>query len=324
MIKWYIHFVAIISIVLFTACRHKDFCLHHPHGDIYLEVVYDDDNDPDDRTFLDNFLFATRIMAYHMHSEEMVLASDIGLEPYRLILDTDTYHFIAYNSGTQSINFFNGESFYSHAVNTRECDILEPLYRSRATKSDIDLGNGEKIVIGAEPIWAAGLESAICNLGDTVRLTAVPLHCRYSFEMRNVEGLGGVSRVSAFITGMSHGAFLSSADLHDVPVTVAVPASIGKDGKSVVGSFFCFGHNPRLDAPHRMGLFIEMESGKRYKLLEGDHFDVSSQVVNAPNRRRVHIVIDGIKLPPPDVNSGFEVTLDPWNNGENLEIDYKM
>lgn len=303
-------------------CHHKDFCYHHPHGDIHVEVDYDDDNDPDDAELIKN-IGASRVMVYHRASGDVILTSDIGRETTLLPISPETYHFLAYNAGTQSISFGNRQDFHSHGVTTRECDILEPLYGSRGTKSDIDLGNGQPVVIAAEPIWGAGAEAVECSLGDIIRLTAVPLHCRYTYEMRDIEGLGGVVRASAFITGMSRGATLGTAELHDVPVTVAVPAQVSEDGKSIVGSFMCFGQNPRIDVRHRMGLFLEFANGTKVKFIEGDRLDVTEQVVTAPNRRRVHIIIDGLKLPEsPSTDTGFEITVNPWAGGENLDINF--
>lgn len=312
-----------VLLVALSGCRHKGFCYDHPHGDIYVEVEYDDDNDPDDALIIKDKISASRILAYHHPSGEMLFASDIDRRTHRLPLGEDSYHYIAYNVGTQQISFTDHKDFYQHGVFTRECDILEPFYGSRATQSDIDLGIGQQVVIAAEPIWGAGAEAVVCHIGDTIRLTAIPLHCRYTFEMRNIEGLGGVVRASSFITGMSRGADLGFAELHDTPVTVAVAAKVGADGKSIVGSFMCFGHNPRIDVRHRMGLFLEFANGAKFKFIEGDHFDVTDQVVAAENRRRVHIVIDGIKIPAsPSPDTGFDVTVNPWADGENKDIEY--
>lgn len=307
--------------IAFGSCHHKDFCFHHPHGDIYVEVEYDDYGDPDDITHLRDQVKATRLMAYHEGTGEMVLAYDINRTLNKLNLSSDTYHFIAHNAGTKEISFTDRSVYYSHGATTRGCDILEPLYQQANITSNVDLGNGQKVVIPCEPIWSIGAEARKCNIGDTIRMTAIPLHCRYSYEMRNVEGLENVSRMSSFITGMSAGATLGSTQLHPTPVTVAVPASKSKDGKSVVGSFFCFGQNPLIDTRHRMGLFVELTDGKKYKLLEGDHFDVTRQVTEAPNRRRVHIIIDGVKIPGDGTGAGFEVEVNPWGNGENVEIE---
>lgn len=314
--------LCLIACMLLFSCHHKDFCWDHPHGEMFVAVDYDDDNDPDDIEYLRNHVHATRLMVYHQSSGDMVIASDMDRKVNRLHLDTDTYDFVAHNAGTQNVSFYDREIFYAIKANTRECDILEPLYGSRAVESDIDLGNGERVVIPTDPIWSIGRESVTSNVGDTIRLKAVPLHCRYTYEMRNVEGLTGVKRISSFITGMSEGASLGTTTLNDTPVTVAVAAEVSKDGKSVVGSFMTFGWHPSIDAPQRMGLFVEMENGKRYKLLEGDHFDVSDQVRGAQNRRRVHIVIDGVRIPSESIGGGFEAEVNPWTPGEDLDIDF--
>lgn len=313
-----------LLVLMLSSCRHKDFCYFHPHGEIYVEVTYDDDNDPDDAELLRTEIRATRLMAYHAGTGDVLLTSDINREVTELPLSSDTYHFLAYNAGTQSITFNDREVFFAHGVTTRTCDILEPLYDASAITSDVDLGNGEDVVIPAEPLWGVGSEAVECNLGDVVRMTAIPLHCRYSYEMRNVENLNTVSRMSSFITGMARGAILNNAVLHDTPVTVAVPAKVGDNGTSIVGSFFCFGDNAAVDVPHRMGLFVELNDGAKYRLLEGDHFDVTTQVTGAPNRRRVHIIIDGVVIPqdaPEGTTGGFDVTVNPWVPGEDLDLE---
>lgn len=312
------------SILLtMAACHHKDFCYDHPHGTIYVDVEYDDDNDDDDKAYLRDFVRATRLQVYHNLLSQPAMVTDIERKVNTLRLDPDYYNIIACNAGTQAISFQDRDIFSAYEAFTRSCDILEPLYGTRDVTSDIDLNNGEEVVIPAEPLWSVGATDVRCEFGDTIRLKAIPLHCRYSYEMRNIEGLQGVSRISSFITGMSGGASLSTNELSTSPVTVAVTARIGKDGKSIVGEFICFGDNPRIKTRHRMGLFIEMESGAKYKLLEGDHFDVTQQVVSAPNRRRVHIVIDGVKLPSANDNvAGFDVDVNPWGPGEDMDLDY--
>lgn len=316
--------IAMLSIMAFSviSCRHKDFCWDHPHGEIFVEVNYDDDNDPDDIAFIRDKIRATRLLGYHQPTGQMVLASDIDRQINRLNLDTDIYNFIAYNAGTQNISFLDRDKFYHHVAITRECDILEPLYDSRGIKSDIDLGNGEAVVIPDEPLWSVGGEALNCLPGDTIRLTALPLHCRYTFEMRNIEGLEGASRLSSFITGMSHGATLGTSEPDDTPVTIAVPASVAPDRKTVIGNFICFGYSPENGIRNRMGLFVEMKDGKKIKLIEGDNFDMTEQIRTAPNRRRVHIIIDGVRLPESAENAGFEVDVNPWGDGEDLDIDY--
>lgn len=312
----------ILTPLMLGSCRHKDFCWDHKYGKVYIDVQYDDDNDPDDIVYLRDKVRATRVLVYHVATDEMVLASDIERRINTLNLGADTYDFIAHNAGTEVLRFDGRDKYITLGTTTGMCDILEPMYGSRGVTSDIDLGNGEDVVKPAEPIWGIGKEAVQSVVGDTIRLTAVPLHCRYTYEMRNVDGLAAVKRMSSFITGMADGASLSNAELYDTPVTVAVPAQKGEDGRSVVGSFFTFGHNPRIDKRHRMGLFIELETGEKYKLLEGDAFDVTEQVVGAANRRRVHIVIDGVRLPVSGTGAGFEVSVNPWGEGENLDVDY--
>lgn len=327
--KLFFCLVVAMLLVSMSSCRHKDFCYFHPHAEIYVDVQYDDYGDPDDHMLLtDGTISATRLMAYHAESGKTMLTSDIDRTVNLLPLSIDTYHFLAHNAGTKSISFSDNDIFFAHCVSTRTCDIVEPLYDSRAVSSNIDLGNGEEVVVPAEPIWVAGLSGVECKTGDVVQMIAVPLHCRYTFEMRNVTNLEYVDRISSFITGMARGATTNNALLHDATVTVAVPASVDETGKNIVGSFMCFGNHDDIEVAHRMGLFVELNNGIKIRLTEGDKFDVTTQVDNAPNRRRVHIIIDGVVIPTgnPDNNeqSGFDVTVNPWDDGENKDIDVKL
>ena len=51
-------------------------------------------------------------------------------------------------------------------------------------------------------------------------------------------------------------------------------------------------------------------------------YDVTDQIHSAPDRRDVHIVLDGLPLPKPIVNGGgFQPDVDDW---QSVNVDIEM
>ena len=62
------------------------------------------------------------------------------------------------------------------------------------------------------------------------------------------------------------------------------------------------------EAPHKLVLYVWLKDGSKYYYT----FDVTDQVDEAPEKRRVHIVIDGLTLPEPITGGDMEVAVDDW------------
>jgi hypothetical protein len=113
---------------------------------------------------------------------------------------------------------------------------------------------------------------------------------------------------------MSGGINLSTQRLFSESITLPLESSFDKIS-TIKGSFITFGHHEENPDPHRMLLYVWMDDGQ--KLLYGsdiDRFDVTDQIHNAPDKRRVHIVIEGLDLPQPIENGhGFNPSVDDWD-----------
>ena len=145
---------------------------------------------------------------------------------------------------------------------------------------------------------------------DELRLTLMPHEqiCRYTYEIRNVKNVGYVTQMSASLSGMSGSVFCASEQLKDEAVTLPFDASF--DGQThIVGGFHTFGHHPENDERHKLALYVWLNDGSKWLYT----FDVTGQVDEAPDKRRVHIVIDELSLPEPiGDDSGFQPTVDGW------------
>lgn len=153
-------------------------------------------------------------------------------------------------------------------------------------------------------------------------MTPSQLHCYYTFEFRNVGSLKHIVSMSASISGMAEGVWLSTGELSTNTCTIPLEAYPGKDGNSIVGGFYTFGHHEDVSNPHRMALYIIMEDGKQFKYTEGENLDVTEQIHKAPDRHRVHLIIDGLSMPKIIENgSGFDVSVGDWSDiNKDIEI----
>ena len=95
---------------------------------------------------------------------------------------------------------------------------------------------------------------------------------------------------------------------------VTIPFESVSDGVSTItGRFYTFGHHEENTAPHKLLLYVWFVDGSKYYYT----FDVTDQIHSAPDKRHVHIIIDGLDFPQPIGNgSGFQPSVDDWQTVE--------
>ena len=119
------------------------------------------------------------------------------------------------------------------------------------------------------------------------------------------------------ISGMSGLLTLSTEALDAESVTIPFE-SVKADDSTIKGRFYTFGHHDANTDPHKMVFYVIMNDGTKYCFKDSKQLDVTDQVHNALDKRRVHIIIDGLDLPQPIENGdGFIQSDDDWNVEEN-------
>ena len=91
---------------------------------------------------------------------------------------------------------------------------------------------------------------------------------------------------------------------------VTIPFASTSDGISkITGQFYTFGHHEDNQERHMMLFYAWLEDGSKYYYT----YDVTDQIHAAPDKRHVHIIIEGLEFPQPIGNgSGFDVDVDDW------------
>lgn len=321
-------------LMAMTSCNHKDLCYEHSHG-TKLRVVYDWTEAPDATCKgMCVFFYSTD------HPGAYYRFDFANTEGGEIELPEGNYEVITYNNDTEIVRFSATNIFESHKAYTRNGDLLEPLYGNGVT-SNATTDNGERVVVTPDGLWGChATEVSVSEHGVTYTFThfddryssrseasttteasgdqIITLYphdmlCHYSYEVRNVDNAGHISRVSGALSGMAPSMNLADESLDTEKVTLPVPGKADGNTKKITGEFLTFGHNPSNSASHKMSFFVVMDDGSKYSVKDSPNLDVTQQVDTAHNRRRVHIIIDGLKLPRPlGDDGGFNPTVDDW------------
>lgn len=319
--------ISLLGLMLVSSCTHKDLCIIHPHGTavrVEFNWEYAQEADPDGMC----------VFFYPVDGGDPLRYDFTGTTGGNIEIRVGEYMVMCYNNDTEGVLFRNKNEFCCHEAYTREGNIFETIYGNGYASAMTRESTEERVVICPDMMWGSlatevkiteeGI-SYICSTtkGDSERMandehviTLYPseLTCIYTYEIRNVKNLKHATQMCATISGMAGGVNLSTQELHSESITLPLEASFDRVS-TISGQFITFGHHEENNDPHRMELYVWMDDGQ--KLLygsEGGKFDVTDQVHNAPNKRRVHIVIDGLDLPQPIENGhGFKPTVDDWD-----------
>lgn len=321
--------VALIALP-FASCEHKDLCYHHPHT-VKIKVNFDWQYAPEANP-------EGMCLFFYPEGGGECRRFDLSNTGGEIEINVGKYHVITYNNDTDGVEFIGTSGFDSHTLCTREGGIFESVFgRTEYSKAPRAEGTeDERVVITPDMMWGctaqyveisdAGTEfehevidssmkgpQLVIDSEDEYEFTFYPeeLMCLYSYEVRNVKNLKYYTRLCAALSSMSGTLKPATRELGTEYVTLPLESN-EKDGNMIVGEFFTFGHHPELDRNHNFHMYLWDTNGDGYCRI----IDVTDQVHNAPNPRRVHIVIDGenMNLPEPITNGGgFNAEVDDWD-----------
>ena len=325
--------VCVLAAAL-CSCNHKELCYHHPHtASVKVEFDWRDAREASPEGMC--------VFFYPMEGEEAPMRRfDFkGKTGGQIDIQVGKYRVLCYNNDTEIVLMRGTEGFDTHEAYTRNGDLFETIYGASA-RSSAPRANGtedERVVLSPEMMWgctALDVEitetgtSYICipesekdewigkpatHTAQVITLYPHELICTYTYEIRNVKGLGRVSQMCGSITGMAPSLLFHDESVGKECVTIPYEANVG-DATTIVGKFLTFGHNETNTEPHRMLLYVWMDNGEKYCYgIDSDRFDVTGQVHSAPDKRHVHIIIDGLDLPKPIGEGDLDTTIDDWH-----------
>lgn len=306
-------------VSLLSGCAEKDLCYHHDHV-VKLRVAFDWRDAPDARVLGMSVFFYPENPEYgerYRFNLSNTNGDYIEVAPGK-------YRVITYNIDTEFTSGFNTDAFHDHYLYTREGSLIEPMSVTRSGRNE-DYprpagSESEPVVVSPDELWGCtAIDVEVTEQGLTYRcfpleekddwiglppivtehvITLYPhdLICRYSFEVRNVQGLENVENMSGILTGMAPSLLVHDETLGTQCVTIPVEAHKNLESNSIEGSFFTFGHHEQNEAPHLFALYLSLKDGKMQSVCDRPDFDVTDQIHAAPDRKRVHFFLDGLEI----------------------------
>lgn len=318
--------------VLLSSCEHKDLCYHHPHTKT-LRVEFDWRDAPDANPE------GMCVFFYPLDGEDAPQRrfDFTGKTGGGIEIQVGRYRVLCYNNDTESVLLRGTDAFDTHEGYTREGSIFESIYGSGANYAPkAKEAEDERVVISPDMIWGcAALDVEISETGvsylcfpeseredwsgkpavsteQVITLYPHELVCTYTYEVRNVKNLKYATQMCGSLSGMAPSLLFGDESLGTECVTIPFE-SVSDGGSTITGRFYTFGHHEENTAPHKLLLYVWFVDGSKYYYT----FDVTDQIHSAPDKRHVHIIIDGLDFPQPIGNgSGFQPSVDDWQTVE--------
>ncbi len=330
--------VALASVMLFSSCRHKELCIEHPH-EVKVRVDFDWVDAPDANPE------GMCVIFYPEDGGDPQRVDFSGRTGGYVTLIPGKYRLLTYNNDTETVLFTENNSWSNHGVYTSEGD-LNDAFNGNATRHFPRAKGSEdqKLILCPEMMWGYSLyEVDVQASGVTyeykplynapskprneieehvIMLFPHELVCTYTYEIRDVEYLSHVVDIAATLSGMSSELKFSDERLNNESSTLLFEGR-KYDETTITGKFYTFGHHLDNADPHCMSLYVRMDDGKEWSFTTetSSRFDVTDQVHNAPNPRRVHLIIEGLPIPQPINNgNGFAPNIEPWEEVIEEEI----
>lgn len=329
-----------MALLLAVACEHKDLCYHHPHKTT-LTIVIDWRNCPDAKPT------GMCVYFYPVDGSREYIYRDLSRTGGKIDIPDGDYNVICYNNDTDAVDFRGTSEFLTHLGFTREKSVIESVLGSEFDVSNrADGAEDERVVGSPSPMWGCSVTD-VSIYGGQVGYTCVPeaergeevevvshdrvitlypsdIVCHYSYEVRHVINATYITSVCGTLSGMAPHYYFADGALGDEPVTLpfstkVCPKADIPDEASFEGEFFTFGHHPSNAKAHKMMFYIFRSgaNGNNYA-----QYDVTDQVDMAPNKRRVHIILDTLNLTkaiPPN-GGAFDVEVEGFVDEEEYEI----
>ena len=339
--------VSVLSLLFATtSCEHKDLCYHHPHG-VKLKVVFDWKNAPE------AYVKGMCIYFYPVDGGTYRRFDFSNMQGGYIELTEGIYNVICYNNDTEWVMFSGITDYYNHSLYTRDGDLFEPINgRASSSTPRAEGSEEERVVVTPDMMWGCAVTQVkvdktgltytheaitsdmkapqlnVENTAEDFILTFYPeeMMCHYTVKIINVVNLHNASQMCASLSSMSGGLLLSSNELGRECVTLPFNANIA-DSTTIESEFYTFGHHEENLNQHKLVLYVWYKDGNKEtyphdaNITEDDRandgleerFNVTTQIHNAPNKRKVEIIIDGLKLKDEiGKGSGYIPSVDDW------------
>ena len=289
---------SLLVFLVFTGCKNKELCPQcEQEAGVEIEFDWSDvEKKPEGMT----------VLFYNMENELMYTLNNVPPAGETIHINAGTYRVACYNNDSEYEQWHEVSNMDSMYVETR---VSEELKASDKLPQE-DLVECPDFLCGA--ILQKKELFAYSNETQIVLLKPEPLLCHYTYSVSNIENGEYIEKTSATLSGLSRRYYLSHPEHQLGTITMPFEDNLVIDGQHTgVGSMLNFGELNLRDNHNYLTLYIWSKGGNFRAI-----FDVTDQVMNAPDPKNVHIVIDTKLVVPPPIGGGdgLEPSVDEWED----------
>lgn len=323
---------AALILAVTTSCEHKELCYDHSHvADV--QVVFDWRHAPDaDPIAMLLYLFP----ADGSEPQPYWFSNRSGgtITGGTIRVPMGTYHAVCLNTDTENISHRNTERYETFHVTTHTTSLMSSGLSTLGVRSAgaprAEGTEDERVALSADMLWTDHAEDIVLTLAQTTETQTITFYpqvsvSRYTVEIRNADNLQYTKGVSGSISSLAgvlqpqRGADAITDERVTIPFDGVIGEDDGGEKTIVTGELRAFGHHPReAGNKHELIVYAVLADGSKWYYT----YDVTDQIHAAPDKRNVHILLDGLPLPKPIVNGGgFQPEVGDW---ESVDIPIEM
>lgn len=246
----------------------------------------------------------------------------IGKNGGRIKILPGRYSFVCINNDVENILFRNDRSFDEYSIYTRNIRMesgmnINSRFSSvtRAGLPDAD----EDFIMSPDSCWTGivrNIEVVKDELGRSITFFPEISVVTIDVIISDAVNIQYSTEFGGTLDNMASCFRLSDRSVESKPVYYSFP--LYSDGVSkLTTSFTVFGYDPAMPT-HTLTVYAKLPDGREWTY----SFDVTDQILNAPDQKHIIIRLSGLEVPKPIVNgSGFRPQVDDWLT---KEIDVRM
>lgn len=289
-----------MCMLILSACHFKSIC---PECEVETVVMI-----KFDWSKVDVKPEGMTVLFYNEQDELVYSFLNVSPEGRLVNLSSGHYYAVCYNNDTESVQWRNQDN-----INTLEAYTTETELRAEHSRASSSNKSGEVLIEMPNELYGQCRWDVVVRADDSENqiIWFVPeqLTDTYVYKFINVSNSKYITSIRATLGGLNDGYFIAHPQKASKVCTMPFDANVEEANKSVItGNMINFGYNK--GQVNKLTLYIWSQGGN----IRGT-WDVTKQVIDAPNPHYVVIIIDSpIIVPLPIGNDGDVVnpSVDDW------------
>lgn len=319
-ITWYILLIELLTVWLLCGCYQKDLCYNHNHASdvtVRFDWRYAPDANP-----ASMFLYLLPKQSDELVLKREYIGKDGGVAQALVGIE---YAALGFNSDVSN-TLFQRASDSCFIASSKDASVIGRIGIAASELPRVEEAEKQRKAMEVDSLWTAYLSDGVYvslddnDNGISPMLVLYPqrIFCTYRVTVLHVDNQDKISSsIAGAMSGLAGGINLMDGSKTSEVVTVPFAVSFASN-QSLEATFRCYGNSPVSGIPNKFVIYTVLKDGSKWCYV----YDVTEQVMNAPNPYEVEILLD--KLPVPskiDGNCGLKPGVSDWNV---IEIPVKM